>query len=357
MKDLCATTQISLAAGLVARGYNLTFVNHDPEGSHGDWPWNHHQIPNNAPRGLRALFSGIKMTKWVSSLSIKGDAIALVDWRIANSLVPTLQKRKIPWILIDRSPPADRGILSALQWVFWKRSWKKVKKDENALGCVVSEAHRSFVSIKIGLSHKSIIILPAGVDLKLFQPKKRFENLTLIYHGRLDRHRGVMALPMLLRKANLQGVDAKLILIGEGDAFPSLCSIADHEDSIEVKPSLPQSALAEIVSRCHIGLLPMPKQKIWAISSPLKRSEYAACGLLIFGINHDGHRFSSQEKFDWMNLVNQEDFHQTGISWLASLSNTDIELLGKGSRGFAEENLSWDKTIDKLEGAIISLCE
>ena len=99
----------------------------------------------------------------------------------------------------------------------------------------------------------------------------------------------------------------------------------------------------------------MPKRKIWAISSPLKRSEYAACGLLIFGINHDGHRFNSQKEFDWMNLVNQEDFHQAGISWLASLSNTDIEPLGKKSRRFAEENLSWDKTIDTLEKAIISL--
>lgn len=357
MKDLCATTQIALATGLGKRGYKLTFVNSDTQGSHDHWPWNHQSIPNNVPRGLRSRALGKKMRKWFSSKPTQENSIALVDWRIASELIPLFQKRKMPWVLIDRSPPADKGLLSFLQWPSWKRSWKSVEGDKKAIGCVVSKAHGTFVEMKTRVNPDSIIELPAGVDLNLFQPDKRFEQFTLVYHGRLDRHRGVMALPMLLHKALIQGIEARLILIGEGDAFQGLSKIANQNPSIEVKPSLSKAKLAEIISKCHVGLLPMPKQKIWTISSPLKRSEYAACGLLIYGINHSGHQFAGEKALEWMYLVDQEDFHDAGTAWFADLLDRDLELLSQQARTFAEEYLSWENTLDALENAVLSLVQ
>jgi glycosyltransferase involved in cell wall biosynthesis len=297
------------------------------------------------------------MKMWFTSKVVDGPSVALVDWRIANAIVPLLRKRNIPWILIDRSPPADKGLLSILQWPSWKRSWKLAMKGNSSCGCVVSEAHRNFVIHKTGAHTESIVTLPAGVDLEQFQSGDRFEKLTLIYHGRLDRHRGVMALPMLLRKSQSLGIDAELILVGEGDAFSGLQAIAENDASIKLKPSLPQKELAKLLSHCHVGLLPMPERKVWTIASPLKRSEYAASGLLIFGIDHAGHRFTTDEELGWMNLVPQDEFHDAGGKWLAHVQDSDFEALSRKSRMFAEKNLAWERTVEALDNAIHSLCK
>ena len=230
-------------------------------------------------------------------------------------------------------------------------------KGNSSCGCVVSEAHRNFVIHKTGAHTESIVTLPAGVDLEQFQSGDRFEKLTLVYHGRLDRHRGVMALPMLLRKSQSLGIDAELILVGEGDAFSSLQAIADNDASIQVKQSLPQKELAKLLSHCHVGLLPMPERKVWTIASPLKRSEYAASGLLIFGIDHAGHQFTTNEEPEWMNLVSQEEFHDAGAKWLRHILDSDFEALSRKSRLFAEQNLAWERTVEALDNAIHSLCK
>jgi glycosyltransferase involved in cell wall biosynthesis len=327
-------------------------VNPDPEGSHTNRPWDHQSIPSSALLGLQSKVLGTNMRKWFTSKAIEEPSIALVDWRIANALVPLFRQRNMPWILIDRSPPADRGLLSLLQWPSWKRSWKLVMKENSSFGCVVSEAHRAFVIRKTGAHDESIVTLPAGVDLERFRPGNRFEDLTLVYHGRLDRHRGVLALPILLRKSRSLGIQAKLILVGEGDAFSGLQAIAENDASIEIKRTLPQETLASLLSKCHVGLLPMPERKIWTIASPLKRSEYAASGLLIYGIDHAGHQFTTNEKHDWMKLVSQEKFHNAGTNWLAHVQESDFEALSRRSRLFAIENLSWERTIEALDATI-----
>jgi glycosyltransferase involved in cell wall biosynthesis len=43
------------------------------------------------------------------------------------------------------------------------------------------------------------------------------EELHLVYHGRLDRHRGIMMLPLLLDKLSEENIPARLHLYGEGD--------------------------------------------------------------------------------------------------------------------------------------------
>ena len=355
LKDLCATTQTSLASGLIERGYQLTFINSDPEESHKNWPWQHQSISKSSIPGLQSRSLGKNMKNWFKEHQTENESIALIDWRIAHYLIPEFQKRNIQWILIDRSPPADKGILSLLQWPSWKRSWKKVHMNTSGHGCVVSPKHLEFVHQKTGVASSKITVLPAGVDLHRFKPGNRFASLTMVYHGRLDQHRGVLALPMLLQKMKRSGLDVRLIMIGDGDSIEGLRTMAGGNESMEVHSTLEQKELAEILSRCHIGLLPMPERKMWAIASPLKRSEYAAAGLLIYGIDHAGHQFSDGLSPNWMKLVNQNDFHEEGIKWLQNLDEKQIQQLGIQARAYAEENLSWAHSIDALERTIITL--
>jgi glycosyltransferase involved in cell wall biosynthesis len=357
LKDLCSTTQISLASGLIHRGYELTFVNSDEKGSHEEWPWLHQSLPIHAPLGLRSRILGKQMYAWFKQCDTKKECVALVDWKVANTMIPLFELRKIPWILIDRSPPADKGVLSLLQWPSWKKSWKHVRMKQSGEGCVVSEMHQQFVQKKVNVNPSAITVLPAGVDLQRFKPGKRFPSLTMVYHGQLDRHRGVLALPIFLQNIRNSRLDVRLIMVGMGDCFNRLQMMAEENEHFEIHSTLPQPKLAQLLSQCHIGLLPMPENKIWAIASPLKRSEYAASGLLIYGIDHAGHRFSTNDSMDWMKLVRQEEFHEKGIQWLQELQPELREQLGLQARTYAEENLSWENSVDSLEQCIVSLTD
>ena len=55
-----------------------------------------------------------------------------------------------------------------------------------------------------------------------------------------------------------------------------------------------------------------------------------------------------------MNLVEQRDFHDKAIAWFAALDEKSMEALGEKAREYAEANLSWEKTVDALEQAILS---
>ena len=354
MADLCSTTQAALAEGLVSLGHKVTLINSDAKESHSTFSWSHVSLPTEAIRGRKAHVLGKKMRQWLLQSEIKEKTIAIVDWRVASTITKTLKLKSIPWILMDRSPPADRGLLAKLQWPVWKKAWKMVKNGDAEKGCVVSTSHSKFVQSRGGVLEQKLVTISAGVDSSLFKPGVRNEPLTLIYHGRLDRHRGVLSLPILLEKLRQGGTNAKLSLIGEGDSFQGLQRMAETRSDMEVISTLPQIKLAEKLAESHIGLLPMPNSKVWSLASPLKRSEYAASGLLIFGIDHLGHRFENEIQPEWLHLVSQENFHQKGVEWIQSLTPKQIQMLSLESRHYAERHLDWSKSITELEKACFS---
>ena len=203
----------------------------------------------------------------------------MIDWpifSIADKIKPNV-------VLIDRGPPADNGILAMLQWRPWRKAWSKANK-----GTTVSAAHSRFVIEETKSTEKSIQEIPAGVDLKLFQAGKKDGPIKLAYHGRVDVHRGVMSLPMILAGLHSQGVEATLHIHGTGDAVERLKSM--DLEGLEVTDALPQEDLAAKLVTYDVGLLPMPEHKVWRLASPLKRSEYLACGMVVCGIDHAGHQ-------------------------------------------------------------------
>ena len=95
---------------------------------------------------------------------------------------------------------------------------------------------------------------------------------------------------------------------------------------MDVYPKMDHAKIAGLLSKHHIGLLPMPESKVWKIASPLKRSEYIASGLLVFGIDHPGHRMNTGVN-PWMKLVKQEDFHTEGCDWMGNLNEEKMASL------------------------------
>ena len=162
-------------------------------------PWQHTGFSQSSIIGLQSRTLAKKMKNWLKNNQLENDSS---NCRLAFNQISQseLEGKQIPWILMDRSPPADAGLLASLQWPVWKNAWKRVSKSKSANGCIVSKGHQRLIQSSIDISSDKFSILPAGVDLELFHLGKKNEDLTMVYHGRLDKHRGILALPMLAHK-------------------------------------------------------------------------------------------------------------------------------------------------------------
>ena len=354
-KDLCSTTTFALANGLVDSGHRLTLLNPDTEQDHVAQLWNQHKLVQSKKKGFHASSLASSAIKWLKENEDSDFDVYLIDWQVAKKIVPYLKTNNKRIILMDRSPPADISFLGKLQWNHWKNAWRYVRNGVIERGCVVSPNHKEFVLSTYGFSKDRIHVLPAGVDLERFKIQKKrdsTEMLQFIYHGRLDKHRGVLALPIFIQKLVKVGVKAQLTLVGEGNALSSLLDMKKNCSWLTVHSKMDQKELADLLSKQHIGFLPMPKSKVWNLASPLKRSEYLASGLLVLGIDHKGHSLENTDS-SWYKLISQENFHDLGIDWVKSLDNSSMRKGFQEARRYSEMNCSWEKTVDELERAIL----
>ena len=132
-----------------------------------------------------------------------------------------------------------------------------------------------------------------------------------------------------------------------GNLEPALQELTHTHEFLHVPGAIDQSALAKHLGACHLGLLPMPNRSVWALASPLKRSEYLAAGLSVFGIEHDGHALAGSEK-TWFKLVPQEDFHLDGLNFIRECMDAMNEVLD-APRAYAETHLGWEHSVTTLE--------
>ena len=333
-EDLSSTTQIQLANGLFGKGHDLDF--YSPGKSVGN-EFTHHPIERSNIRGFQASSVAKQLSKRLNEFN---DAdVILIDW----SIFELAKNIKQPVILMDRSPPADSGILSRLQWSKWNKAWEAAEH-----GAVVSDAHRIFVLKQSNTPEASIGVIHAGVDLDLFQHGKKDDLIRMVYHGRVDINRGVMSLPIILNGLRSQGINATLHIHGSGDAVKRLKNL--KIDGLEVTEAIPQKKVAELLSKYDVGFLPMPKNKVWNLASPLKRSEYFASGMIVCGIDHEGHQVENSG--EWLRLFDEEEFIEGSVNWLKELKLEHIRDLQTEARIFAERNLGWEHSIEILDQLI-----
>ena len=358
INDFCSTTTTALSSGLVEAGHDLILLNADTEDSHIGQKWSHVCLKQSSRKGMKASSLASSALKWFRSNKPNHVDVVIVDWPLAPRLTPLLSKLGYRIILMDRSPPADVSLFGKLQWRVWRQAWEMVKLGMIHRGCVVSKQHSKFVQEQFSIERRRLDIIPAGVDLNLFSPSKQqhiSEGLRLIYHGQLDKHRGVLSLPMLVQKLISKGIKAQLTLVGEGNAVSSLKNIQRDSPWLDLRARMSQSEIASVLSKQHIGLLPMPETPVWSLASPLKRSEYLASGLLILGIDHSGHVLEDTVS-DWFHLEPQHDFHSLGVEWLANLNQDSLDFGSQQARRYAIKHYSWDDSINTFIDALHS-CE
>ena len=349
--DFCATTPVALSSGLVQNGFDLTIVNPDQTGSHDEFPWSHISIQRSSIKGFQGLSFSKRIKNFLPSITTHNEA-ALVDWQVGSGVIKLLSKAGLRVYLIDRSPPADEGIFARLQWKVWKKSWRLVDTALVERGFVVSPKHAEFVSQHIEIKSKHIEILPAGIysnGIKSKSSKKKGDPWRFVYHGRLDRHRGILDFMNILSKLNDLGLHCIFTVIGDGTAVEEIKQRCDSFPNLFVyKTSMSHGDIHEELGKHHIGVLPMPENnKVWTLASPLKRGEYLAGGLMVVGLDHDGHRLQGVDA-KWFHLDSESSLTNSIYDLFKDLSEGEFNQLSIEAQNYATNNLSWDVSVHRL---------
>ena len=346
--DMCSTTQYALMSGLNNSVFQLNVLG--PDIPDEDYEWNHEKLDYKKIKGFNNSSLSKSMLRYLRD-SRKQD-ILIIEWPLIPTLGKYAEKYNIPWVCLDRSPPADAGIFGKLQWFFWRKAWKRVSHSlQHGGAClggtVVSEAHQRFVCSRFNISDSSLCILHAGFNRKNFQFKERISDakkeVHLVYHGRLDRNRGIMLLPLLLDKLNEENISARLHLYGEGDCEKTLRNLSNSRKNLTLHGKKSHYQVCQELGQYHIGLLPMPNQFVWTLASPIKRSEYLAANLCIIGINHSGHDLVNISDTPWFRLLPQQNFVQFAFDEIKEMvSKNTFQTIGTEPRKYAESHFDWE---------------
>ena len=351
-KDLCGTTQIALLDKISQYSEQVEiWARGEYEPSQN---WGLVSFPDDSKIGFQT--KNLAKHFLLSEQDFSKFQHVLIDWPLVRYLGKKVNEFE-SWSLIDRSPPADKGIFSKLQWRDWKFAWKKYRDSENSkLAMVVSREHEEFVKNKIGKSVDNITIVNAGVDINKFNSSnhRSMNPLKLVYHGRLDVHRGVLSLPFISHILDQKGIKHELHLIGNGNASTKVGEMIKDNESIYLHDSMTHDEISRFLQGCHIGCLPMPSDyEMWKISSPLKLSEYLSSGLLVVGIDHTGNRFDEDLKSIY--LEPKESFIKGSAEWIKSvLDDGNFAELSQLSRKFAENNLDWNLTTTEFISRLLN---
>jgi glycosyltransferase involved in cell wall biosynthesis len=361
---LCATTQVAIINQLLSSGHEVTVLG--PDVPTETYAWEHVQLKQSSMKGKKASSLAKSITNYLKDIDLEAHVV-FIDWALVRYVSPLVERNGIRWMCIDRSPPADANLFAKLQRNVWKKAWKMVASSLShnrscAGGMVVSLAHQNLIKSRFSIAEERLCILHAGVNNELFKPNnfESFGNpIQMVYHGKLDRHRGILKLVLLLDALENNGIEAELTLIGTGDLETHLWELSKSKPNLNFRKPIPHSEIGNILQEHHIGFLPMPNLPVWTISSPLKRSEYMSSGLLVLGINHSGHHLPTMNSnLGCYKLFDQQTFVADSVEQIQEWMKEDnYAKLSAEARQYAETHLDWSATTQSLVDVLESLEE
>lgn len=158
----------------------------------------------------------------------------------------------------------------------------------------ITEEMRNFCISRYDLPLHQSVIWTSGVNPDRFRAgtcKCEDKTLILLYHGAIDKKRGIdnviNALPLL------KDIDVRLDLLGGGDALNDLKKLTLRlgvMDKVSFLNRISYNDVPKWINHGHVGILPLPDWPGWNTSSPLKLFEYLSCGKPVIVNDIPAHR-------------------------------------------------------------------
>lgn len=201
----------------------------------------------------------------------------------------------------------------------------------------------------LGISGSRCRVIHPGVDVERFRPGEAHPTPRLVYFGGMRRYKrpshALLALAHLLES----GVDAELVVVGQGAALPSvreLCTRLSLERKVRFAGRLSREDLASVVGSAWVNLHCSVAEG-WGLTTV----EAASCGVPTAAYRVPG---VSESVIDGSTglLVPDGDPRAMARAIVSMLS--DIGSWKLRCRRYAE-SLSWDRSVDSWETHLAAL--
>ncbi|MDZ7341332.1 MAG: glycosyltransferase family 4 protein [candidate division KSB1 bacterium] len=149
---------------------------------------------------------------------------------------------------------------------------------------LITPVLRQLISQRYRIEPETIGIWMSGVNSDLFSPDAEpphpaTDCFTVMYHGVLAENRGLVETIQAMAKVREHYPQIKLRLLGQGPAMNQLERLIQQlnlSPAIELSGAVPYQQMPAQIAVASVGIIPLPDEPCWQVSSPLKLFEYLA---------------------------------------------------------------------------------
>jgi glycosyltransferase involved in cell wall biosynthesis len=211
--------------------------------------------------------------------------------------------------------------------------------------------------VRRGFRRHRIVVIPNGVDLSVYAPDPalaRFPEPTILYLGRVKRYKRIDLVVRATAALHAQGLPARLIVAGKGDAAPAIRALAESlgiGHALAMPGYVDEGEKLRLFRRAWVHVLTSAKEG-WGISN----LEAAACATPTVASDSPGLR-DSVVHGETGYLVPHGNVDALAAHIRRILEAPSLrERLAAGARRFALE-FSWDRAARRTEDHLRAVLE
>ncbi|MFX1520826.1 MAG: glycosyltransferase family 4 protein [Promethearchaeota archaeon] len=184
------------------------------------------------------------------------------------------------------------------------------------------------------------------------------DKLVVMYHGRLDPHRGIFESIQAVKIAKDQNIRVLLFILGSGPIIASCKKLAREigvEEDVVFHTPVPYEKVPEFIAASDVGLVALPNLAMWRNQSPLKLLEYLAMKKVTIVTDIPMIRDVIGESKCGV-YIPSTDPQEIGKVMVYLYENREkLSEWGKFGRKIVEERFDWRKVAEDFESYLLQL--
>jgi glycogen(starch) synthase len=212
--------------------------------------------------------------------------------------------------------------------------------------------------IQRGISEDKLFVVPNGVDVDDFQPRRRNPQLAqrlglnggvvFGFVGSLYHYEGLQLLLQAFPEIVARVPQAKLLLIGGGPEEQVLKKASRAcGGAVSMLGNVPHLEVPDYYSVIDVLVYPRQKMRLTDLVTPLKPLEAMAMGKTIVASDVGGHRELIEHGVTGL-LFKADDIHALAAEGVRAATDRGLrENLGKLGRKYVEEERRWAKIVSR----------
>jgi len=272
----------------------------------------------------------------------------------------------LPYVLEVNAPIIEEKGLFGLplkgpqKWSAKMSSWACLRKADHIIS--VSANLKRYLVDKQGLGETIITVLPNATDTESFgadfnrdEIRSRLglsTKMVVGFVGTLQMWYGVENLLLAFDEVQRQLPDARLVLIGDGQARRDLEQLANKLNlgsAVRFLGNVEHSRVPEFLSAVDIAVAPFREVRTGFYQSPLKVFEYMAAGKAIVASKIGQIAEVLQDELTAL-LVKPGDVQELSAAIVRLARDADLrKRIGTAASDEAAKKYSWDNYVSKLE--------